>query len=180
MEVSETRTTSHSEPAWRRICGGWMPNTTRRGTECHRHRTSRRTSLRRRRSETLVIGMSDGLTVPFALAAALSGVVESTGVVITAGLAVRQGHIHRQEAAPQRLADGSRRRAGGRRRLWDCEADRVRNSYRCTTPGGTFMATHSKTNHAVQRLRRLARRRHEAELKKSRGGGTDKRSPAQS
>ena len=35
----------------------------------------------------LVIGMSDGLTVPFALAAGLSGAVNSTHVVITAGLA---------------------------------------------------------------------------------------------
>ena len=35
----------------------------------------------------IVIGMSDGLTVPFALAAGLSGAVESTGIIITAGLA---------------------------------------------------------------------------------------------
>jgi hypothetical protein len=35
----------------------------------------------------IVIGMSNGLTVPFALAAGLSGVVESTKLVITAGLA---------------------------------------------------------------------------------------------
>jgi VIT1/CCC1 family predicted Fe2+/Mn2+ transporter len=35
----------------------------------------------------IVIGMSDGLTVPFALAAGLSGAVEATGIVITAGLA---------------------------------------------------------------------------------------------
>ena len=35
----------------------------------------------------IVIGMSDGLTVPFALAAGLSGAVDSTTVVITAGLA---------------------------------------------------------------------------------------------
>ncbi len=35
----------------------------------------------------VVIGMSDGLTVPFALAAGLSGAVASSGVVITAGLA---------------------------------------------------------------------------------------------
>jgi VIT1/CCC1 family predicted Fe2+/Mn2+ transporter len=35
----------------------------------------------------LVIGMSDGLTVPFALAAGLSAAIESTSVVITAGLA---------------------------------------------------------------------------------------------
>ena len=35
----------------------------------------------------IVIGMSDGLTVPFALAAGLSAAVESTSIVITAGLA---------------------------------------------------------------------------------------------
>ena len=35
----------------------------------------------------VVIGMSDGLTVPFALAAGLSGAVGSTGVVVVAGLA---------------------------------------------------------------------------------------------
>jgi len=35
----------------------------------------------------VVIGMSDGLTVPFALAAGLSGAVVSTGIIVTAGLA---------------------------------------------------------------------------------------------
>jgi VIT1/CCC1 family predicted Fe2+/Mn2+ transporter len=35
----------------------------------------------------IVIGMSDGLTVPFALAAGLSGAVGTTAIVITAGLA---------------------------------------------------------------------------------------------
>jgi vacuolar iron transporter family protein len=35
----------------------------------------------------IVIGMSDGLTVPFALAAGLSGAVSSTHIVVTAGLA---------------------------------------------------------------------------------------------
>jgi VIT1/CCC1 family predicted Fe2+/Mn2+ transporter len=34
-----------------------------------------------------VIGMSDGLTVPFALAAGLSGAISATDIVITAGLA---------------------------------------------------------------------------------------------
>jgi len=41
-------------------------------------------------SETVrdvVIGMSDGLTVPFALAAGLSGAVATTGIIVTAGLA---------------------------------------------------------------------------------------------
>lgn len=35
----------------------------------------------------VVIGMSDGLTVPFALAAGLSGTVTQTGIVVVAGLA---------------------------------------------------------------------------------------------
>ena len=35
----------------------------------------------------VVIGMSDGLTVPFALAAGLSGAVATTGIIVTAGFA---------------------------------------------------------------------------------------------
>ena len=35
----------------------------------------------------VVIGMSDGLTVPFALAAGLSGAVAANGIIVTAGLA---------------------------------------------------------------------------------------------
>ncbi len=35
----------------------------------------------------LVIGVADGLTVPFALAAGLSGVVTTTSLVVTAGVA---------------------------------------------------------------------------------------------
>ena len=35
----------------------------------------------------IVIGMSDGLTVPFALAAGLSGAAAATNIVVTAGLA---------------------------------------------------------------------------------------------
>ena len=35
----------------------------------------------------VVIGMSDGLTVPFALAAGLTGAVAATGIVVTAGFA---------------------------------------------------------------------------------------------
>jgi vacuolar iron transporter family protein len=35
----------------------------------------------------IVIGLSDGLTVPFALAAGLSGAVSSTGIIVVAGLA---------------------------------------------------------------------------------------------
>ena len=35
----------------------------------------------------VVIGMADGLTVPFALAAGISGALTSTHIVVTAGLA---------------------------------------------------------------------------------------------
>jgi vacuolar iron transporter family protein len=35
----------------------------------------------------IVIGMADGLTVPFALAAGLTGAIASTGIVVTAGFA---------------------------------------------------------------------------------------------
>ena len=35
----------------------------------------------------IVIGMADGLTVPFALAAGLSGAISSSGLVVTAGVA---------------------------------------------------------------------------------------------
>jgi VIT1/CCC1 family predicted Fe2+/Mn2+ transporter len=35
----------------------------------------------------IVIGMSDGLTVPFALAAGLTGAINSPGIIVTAGLA---------------------------------------------------------------------------------------------
>jgi VIT1/CCC1 family predicted Fe2+/Mn2+ transporter len=35
----------------------------------------------------VVIGMADGLTVPFALAAGLSGAVQNAGIIVTAGLA---------------------------------------------------------------------------------------------
>jgi predicted membrane protein (TIGR00267 family) len=37
--------------------------------------------------QDMVIGMSDGLTVPFALAAGLSGAVASSGIILTAGVA---------------------------------------------------------------------------------------------
>lgn len=35
----------------------------------------------------VVIGMSDGLTVPFALAAGLSGAIDSSNIVVIAGIA---------------------------------------------------------------------------------------------
>ena len=44
----------------------------------------------------IVIGMSDGLTVPFALAAGLSGATASTSIVVVAGFAeIAAGSIAR-------------------------------------------------------------------------------------
>src|SRR5258708_7414862 len=57
-------------------------------------------------SETIrdiVIGMSDGLTVPFALAAGLSGAVDPTSLVVMAGLA--DEHVARVVAAISAVPD---------------------------------------------------------------------------
>ena len=51
----------------------------------------------------IVIGMSDGLTVPFALAAGLSGAVETSDIIVTAGLAeVAAGAIAKRLGLPHR------------------------------------------------------------------------------
>lgn len=64
----------------------------------------------------IVIRMSDGLTVPFALAAGLSGAVESSGIILTAGDPARvwrhQGHVHDRKTGAQRHPDRDRRRSG--------------------------------------------------------------------
>ena len=39
------------------------------------------------RLRDVVIGMSDGLTIPFALSAGVSVAVESTGIIVMAGMA---------------------------------------------------------------------------------------------
>jgi VIT1/CCC1 family predicted Fe2+/Mn2+ transporter len=73
----------------RRACGErWqasgaasMPTTTPEQAHIERH------FLASEFVRDVVIGMSDGLTVPFALAAGLSGAVANTWIVVTAGLA---------------------------------------------------------------------------------------------
>src|SRR5437899_195074 len=61
----------------RPLCTSLMPST----PHIERHFTGGETV------RDIVIGMSDGLTVPFALAAGLSGAVVSSGIIVTAGLA---------------------------------------------------------------------------------------------
>src|SRR5206468_5612808 len=61
----------------RKPTGGGMPQT----PHIEKHFTAGDTV------RDIVIGMSDGLTVPFALAAGLSGAVDRTSVIVTAGLA---------------------------------------------------------------------------------------------
>jgi hypothetical protein len=43
----------------------------------------------------VVVGMSDGLTVPFALAAGISGAIAVSHLVVTAGLAEIAAGLHR-------------------------------------------------------------------------------------
>jgi predicted membrane protein (TIGR00267 family) len=50
-----------------------------------KHKELHKTSSEKVRD--FIIGMSDGLTVPFALAAGLSGVVVNTDIIVTAGIA---------------------------------------------------------------------------------------------
>ena len=56
----------------------------------HDHKTDHHHEEHLKSSDALrdiVIGMSDGLTVPFALAAGLSGAVDSTSIIVIAGIA---------------------------------------------------------------------------------------------
>jgi VIT1/CCC1 family predicted Fe2+/Mn2+ transporter len=64
------------------VCGQWAAITFEPMTPHHEQHFQSNAVVR-----DFVIGMSDGLTVPFALAAGLSGAVDSTAIVITAGLA---------------------------------------------------------------------------------------------
>lgn len=48
----------------------------------HEHHVTSSAAMR-----DFVIGMADGLTVPFALAAGLAGAIDSTGLIVTAGVA---------------------------------------------------------------------------------------------
>jgi vacuolar iron transporter family protein len=52
----------------------------------------------------LVIGMSDGLTVPFALAAGLAGAVDATRIIVTAALSEYAGSLARVRGPLERAA----------------------------------------------------------------------------
>jgi vacuolar iron transporter family protein len=68
----------------------------------------------------VVIGMSDGLTVPFALAAGLTGVVAASKVVVTAGLAeIAAGSIAMGLGGFLAARSDAEHWASERRREWD-------------------------------------------------------------
>src|SRR2546430_14140410 len=64
----------------------------------------------------IVIGMSDGLTVPFALAAGLTGAINNSGIIVTAGLAeIAAGARARGPGGPPSGPSGAAQRAEERR-----------------------------------------------------------------
>src|SRR5438477_426540 len=69
-----------------RILPQKLPEPTRADGQSHHEHPERHASAPAFLTD-VVIGLSDGLTVPFALAAGLSGAVSTTGIIITAGLA---------------------------------------------------------------------------------------------
>jgi hypothetical protein len=82
----------------------------------------------------VVIGMADGLTVPFALAAGISGAIASTHIVVTAGLAevaagsiaMGLGGVSRQRA----MRSITRANSGERRRKsWNYLSEKPRKSW---------------------------------------------------
>ena len=68
----------------------------------------------------IVIGMADGLTVPFALAAGLSGAVDSTHIILTAGIA---------EIAAGSIAMGLGGYLSGRTEMEHYKSDEAREYY---------------------------------------------------
>src|SRR5258708_21356025 len=86
----------------------------------------------------VVIGMSDGLTVPFALAAGLSGAVNSSFVVLIAGVAEMAagsmamglgGYLAARSEADSYRSELARERAEGHD-VPDAEAQEVRDIFR--------------------------------------------------
>src|SRR5436309_6592055 len=86
----------------------------------------------------IVIGMSDGLTVPFALAAGLSGAVSSTSIVVTAGLAEIAagsiamglgGYLAAKSDAEHYVSERAREQAEVREKA-DIEAEEVADVFR--------------------------------------------------
>ena len=80
----------------------------------------------------VVIGMSDGLTVPFALAAGLTGALDSTAVIVTAGLAEIAagsiamglgGYLAAKSAAEHYARERTRERAEVREKPLEEEAE---------------------------------------------------------
>jgi hypothetical protein len=111
----------------------------------------------------VVIGMSDGLTVPFALAAGLSGAVDASNIIITAGLAeVAAGAIamglggylaartdaehfateratkNRKRSTFLRLSPKKSRRSSGLTACWNQRSKRLWEQFAVTADAGSI------------------------------------------
>jgi VIT1/CCC1 family predicted Fe2+/Mn2+ transporter len=104
----------------------------------------------------IVIGMSDGLTVPFALAAGLTGAISQTHVIVTAGLAeiaagsiaMGLGGFLAARSDAEHYANEQRREAREIDTIPDAEAQEVREVFQ------TYGLTADETSSVIESLRR--------------------------
>ena len=104
----------------------------------------------------IVIGMSDGLTVPFALAAGLTGAISQTHVIVTAGLAeiaagsiaMGLGGFLAARSDAEHYANEQRREAREIDTIPDAEAQEVREVFQ------TYGLTADETASVIASLRR--------------------------
>jgi len=104
----------------------------------------------------IVIGMSDGLTVPFALAAGLTGAISQTHVIVTAGLAeiaagsiaMGLGGFLAARSDAEHYANEQHREAREIDAIPDAEAQEVREVFQ------TYGLTADETATVIESLRR--------------------------
>jgi VIT1/CCC1 family predicted Fe2+/Mn2+ transporter len=107
----------------------------------------------------IVIGMSDGLTVPFALAAGLTGVIASSHIIVTAGLAeIAAGSIAMGLGGYLAARSDAEHYASERKReeeeivtMPEAEASEVRDIFE------DYGLTHEESASVVEALRRRPR-----------------------
>ncbi len=97
----------------------------------------------------LVLGMADGLTVPFALAAGLTGAIETTWIIVVAGLA---------EVAAGAIAMGLGGYLAARSEAEHYESERTPTWPRAARPSTTRASARASTTRSARSRRRKWRR----------------------